>query len=555
MILKRSVLLMALLICSYGYSQNRIATLQDVITYGNFIAIGDLIIDTPTNKFPDGINKVVYTKVSTTFPALRENAIIWIDGDKLGKYCEFRLLNNTETTPWKISSATIKPIPGTRMEGVYTTNSYGGFLHLIQGLKNLRIDGGSCDKYPGLTNFPCDRIFLKGSFGISSSSSGIYTGYHAFSISVLDGGSIYIGNIEGEHGFSVLRLEGGNYDLTASITLENLYVHDSNSETMYIGATHGPPLAKIKDLVIHNVICARSGSESLQMQHLIGNSHISNVTIYSADVGYLSQFQPGQDTGIQLSTDQGQTIIENIILDSWGSHGINIFGSSAYPNNGNSNTILRKIVFSNGRGASIYVHSSCKYGMKWNFEDIYFRKSNFDYYINNKATIANYLVSSNNGTDSISFNRMSSDAVLPKMFQSMVKYKIGSSLIISLPEVQYVNSGFYEPASKIKVWHQYYAKYLTGLDSAATVWNVGDIAIDIQEGSQPVFCKTITFHTSTTISPRNNSNFIVLTWDSNGVRSDQWNWDYTSAQKSYPPDDLRIAKGSYYARLNIGFLQ
>src|SRR5690348_15155426 len=131
------VLILILLSVPYHLlGQNRLATQEDVTLYGDYITVGDLIIDTPTGICADGINKLTYNRISTTFPGLRENAVIWVDGTKLGSFCEFRLLNGTETAPWHISSATVKPIPGTRMDGVYTQNSYGGFLYLIQGLKN-----------------------------------------------------------------------------------------------------------------------------------------------------------------------------------------------------------------------------------------------------------------------------------------------------------------------------------------------------------------------------------------------------------------------------------
>jgi len=532
-----------------------LATREDIKLYGNYITAGDLIIDTPTGTYPDRINKVMYNRISTTFPGLREDATIWVDGKKLGSFCEFRLLNGTETTPWHISNATVKPIPGTRMDGIYTKNSYGGFLYLIQGLKNIRIDGGSDIKYPGLTAFPKDRVFLKGSFGIGATSTGIYKGYHAFSIGVLDSGSIYIESIEGEHGFSVLRLEGGSYDWIASVEIKNCYIHDSNSEGMYIGATHAPPLAKIKDLKIHNVICARTGSESLQMQHLIGNSHVSNITIYSPDTGFLKQFGKGQDTGIQLNVDQGKCILENIIVDSWGSHGINLFGSDAFPADSTSFTTIKNVLFNDGRGQAIYPHRSCSYGMKWHFQDIYIRKPTNEYFLNENVVVPDYSVCKNEGTDFISFNRITYDGTLPHLFQDSILEQSVAKTKENLPPVEYVNAGFYEPASKIKVWQPYYAYYLTGVVKQVTHWNMGDIAEDMEPGSLPVFCKCIVAHDSLTTRPKESSNYMILSWDENGVRNDQPQWNKNSVQRSYPPDDLRVRQNSFYGNLNIGFVE
>ncbi len=549
------IFLLILLFPIIAFGQNRIATKRDISLYGRYITVGDLILDRPTKLMPDGIHKLVYTRISKAFPTLRENAVIWVDGNKLGRYCEFRLLNGKETTPWHISNATIKPIPGTGMKGVYTDNSYGGFLHLIQGLKNVRIDGGDDAKYPGLNSFPRNRVFLKGSFGISATSIGIYKSFHVFSISVLDGGSIYLSGLEGEHGFSVLRLQGGSYDWTVSITIENCYLHDTASEGAYIGFTHALPGAKIKDLTMKNIICARTGSEALQMQHLVGKAHVSNATLFASDAGYLRQFMPGQDTGIQLSSDQGENVIENVVVDSWGSHGLNLFGSDAFPAGKNSKTTVRNILFNDGRGPAIYLHPSCKHGMNWHFEDIYLRKPNNDYYKQNRAATPDYIICANEGTDIVSFDRVTHDGKLSNVFQDKANLTIGTVTQEELPQIAYVNSGFYEPASKIKVWHQFFGAYITGKSKVPTHWEVGDIAQDMQPGSLPVFCKCLVEHDATSVRPKDNPNFVILLWDEKGCRSDQPEWRKGDTQRPYPPDDLRVKENSYYANLNIGFVQ
>ncbi len=550
------IIFLIVLLPSILFGQNRIASQSDITLYGNYITVGDLIIDTPTKKYSDGINQLAYTKISTTFPGIRENATIWVDGKKLGPYCEFRLLNEKETKPWHISSATIRPIPGTRMDGVYTLNGYGGFLHLIQGLKNISVEGGSDEKYPGLSAFPKERIFMKGSFGISGSSNGKYTGYHVFSISVIDSGKISIRNIEGEHGFSVIRLQGGSVTQAVEVTIENCYIHDSMSETTYIGFTHAVPGAAIRNLIIRNCIIARSGSEALQMQHLVGNAHVSNVSIFDADVSYLRQFMPGQDTGIQLSADEGNNLIENITLDSWGSNGFNIFGSDAFPNNGNSKTTIRNIFFNNGRGPAFYLHNSAKFGMKWFLYDLYFRKFNNDYFYRNKALTPKHIISAHNGSDSITFGNLYHDNSMPSVFQNVKKLSfIGKSIIQELPDIEYVNSGYHEPSNRIRFWFPKYIGYIAGNDTTSTEWEIGDIAIDIIEGSLPLHFKSTVKHYAKEIRPRNDPRFMLLTWDEKGVRSDQPTWNRSGIQRNFPPDDFRIKAGSFYAEKNMGFVQ
>ncbi len=556
--MRRIVLLISLVVFGLlghqiAQGQNRIATIADIAKYGTYITVGDLILDTPTNPVPlaDGINQLRYYYISTAFPTLRENAVIWVDGVKVGPLCEFRLLNGSETTPWHISSATIKPIPGTRLDGIYTKNSYGGFHTLIQGLKNLTMDGVS-KQYPGVHNMK-EGDFLKGRFGFGVTSTGYYGGYHGYSLSVLNGGTMVLRGLEGEHGFSVLRLQGGSYDWTVSISIENMYIHDTGSEGFYIGATHGPPLARIKDIQIKDVIFARTGSESLQVQHLIGNSHIRNITIFSADVGYLKEFQPYQDTGIQLIADGGTTLMENIVVDGWGSNGINCFGSSfTLPN---SQTIIRNIVLNNGRGIPIYFHPSCKYDMKWYFNNITIRQPNWEYYINNKFTKPTYLVSAVNGTDTVRMTNIKYDGI-SALFQNTAKI-ITSELLKSTPtDIEYVNSGFYEASHKIKKYQRYYAKYLSGQDSLPVQYEAGEIIMDVQDLYPIVFTKCRVKHTANGVRPKNDPvRFMILKWDASGTRNDQLGYIPTGVQYHYPPDDLRVKRDNYYGRNNIGFVE
>lgn len=521
------IILLASTICS---GQNRIATLIDVVRYGTYITEGDLIIDTPTKYNLDGVNQLRYTTISRTFPGLREGGTIWIDG-KIGPLCEIRFVNVNETTPWHISRAKIKPIPGTRVNGIVTKNSYGGFLYLVQGLKFLTIDGEN-EAYQGLKGLD-GKSFVKGRFGFGATSTGYYGGYHMYSISVLNGGKLTMKGFEGEHGFSVLRVNGGSYDWTVSLELYNFYIHDTGSEGMYIGAAHGPPLAKIKDLQIYNGIIARSGSESLQLQHLVGKAWIHNITMFSCDAGYLNEFQPYQDTGLQLSADEGDILIENLVIDSWGSRAITCFGAPY--ESLNKVTRFKKIGMFNGRAEAVYPHpSSVKYSMKWIFDSLWILTLNSDYYINNKAANPSWIIGTISGTDNYTFTN--------------VVYK-------DQPTIEYVNSGFPETADKIKFYSRYYGKYISGFDTTAVQYKAGEIVIDREDLKDHVFTKCLKDNRSTAVRPKVNPLYMVLTWDAAGVRSDQPHWNASAEQKPYPPDDLRTKRDSHYGKLNIGFVE
>lgn len=524
----RNVLLGLCLLTQTLFAQNRVATLADVKQYGDVVTVGDWIADLPTKINIDGINQLRYTNFSKTFPGVRENANLWIDGDRIGKLCEIRLLNGTETTPWHISNATLRPIPNTRVDGIYTANSYGGFLYLVQGLLNFKMDGNS-EKYPGLVGLK-KGDFLKGRFGFSGTSTGYYGGYHVYSISVLNGGSFYFTGLEGEHGFSVLRFQGGSYDWNVTLTGENCYFHDSKSELLYIGATHAPPYAKIL-VLLRNLILARSGSEPLQLQHIVGDSWIRNITAFANDASHKNAFQPYQDTGMQLSPDEGNIKIEKIVLDSWGSIGITCFGAPY--ESLNKNIKISKVVMPNGRGEGIYKHGSDKYNMKWLFDSLWILNLNSDYYIGNKAPNPSWII-----------NVSSTD-----MFKyTNVFYK-------DQPDVLYVNSGFHEPGNKVKFYTQFMGKYLSGVDLEPAKYVAGEVLEDQPPLKSPVYYKVIRDFTATTATLENHPDCVAITWDSNTTRSDQPTWCSTCDQKPYPPDDLRVRSDSYYGKLDIGFVE
>jgi hypothetical protein len=530
----------------------------DVDGYGAYMKVGDMIFDTPTKIFSDSINQLRYTSISSKFPNIRDSATLWIDGKKIGPLCEVRFLNDNETKPWSISSATLRPIPGTKVDAIYTHNSYGGFLFLVQGLQNFRVDGES-DAYPGLSVWPEDRVFLRGTFGFSVTSKGIYEGFHGFSISVLNHGTFSIRGVEGEHGFSLLRFQGGNYDwVIESVEIYRCFIHDTESEGAYIGATHGPPLAKLKNLKFYDCILSRCGSEAIQLQHVIGNSFARNITAYATDAGYLSQFQPNQDTGSQWNVDEGTMVISNIFFDTWGSHAANFFGSDAYPAGTHSTVTFKNVAFNNGRGEPIYFHNSWKYGVKLSFDSLYIRKTNGDFYINNKVAPTDWQVSANNGLDTVTFYNIFHDGSRPKVFQNTKKIKVAiePTLIPEIPDVEYVRSGFKEPAHKIKFWRQYMAAYLSGNDITPVKVELDDIMIDRETDHQPVFCKAIVKHDATAVRPKNDpDHYIILEWDSTGVRNDQPEWKGCSVQRPYPPDDLRIPYYNFYGKLGIGYVQ
>lgn len=528
-------------------AQNRVATEADRAIYGNYITPGDVIIDTP-NKIRKGNRDVIYYFMGKQWPGLRDGVTIWFDGDKLGPLNEIKFCNTSDPMqPWHIESATFRNIPNTRVVA-------GGFS--CHGLKHFTLDGESVF-FPGLTSWTGARKFLNGGFGFHIINN--LTKGHGYTITVRDGGTIRLNGFEVQHGFSGVRINGGNYDMTVeSIEISNFYIHDTGTgEGQYLGATHKPPLAKLKNLKIHHGIIARTAAEALQVQHLVGGADIHHVTIFAADVRWLNAFMPGQDTGIQWSVDAGENKLHHVLLDGFGSLGLVPFGSPEVATGGISR--VSNVLFNDGVDTGIYLHKSASFGIEWEFDSLYFRGFNATYYDVTERRERNYLISGNNGSDRFSFKNIFHDGTKAKVFQNTEGMQVDFASIVEkqLPAPEYVNSGFYEPAHCIKQWHPFYAPYFpvsrrdTIRIQVPTQWKAGEIAIGTQD--QYRFYKCIRTHLSNATPPAKNPDFKLLTWDADGVRSDQPQWKSDTQQSFFPPDDLRLQNGNYWKKLQIGF--
>jgi hypothetical protein len=539
------LILSGILISLPTNGQNRIATLDDRRIYGDYIYPGDLIIDTPT-KIENGKPEVIYYFMPRQWPGLREGATIWLDGDKLGFLNEIKFCNTSRPlTPWHIESARVRNIPHTRV----TTASF-----ICQGLKHFDLDGET-SYFPGLASFPASRKFLTGAFGfhvISALEGGL-----GYTINVRDGGSIKLNGFEAQHGFSGVRINGGNEDITVeSIEISNFYIHDTgNGEGQYLGATHKPPLAKLKNLKIHHGIITRTAAEALQVQHLTGGADIHHITIFAADVRWINEFMSGQDTGIQWSVDAGENKLHHIVVDGFGSIGLMPFGSAEQPTGGVSK--VSNILFNDGRDTGMYLHKSTTFGVHWIFDSIYFRGFHAPYYKVTGRNERDFYISRKNGTDKITFQNIFHDGSKRKIFQDTTGIETRAGREKKLPAPVYQNSGFHEPANRIKQWHPFYAPYfpISRRDSlkvqVPTQWEAGDIAILMNEPYS--FYKCLKAHVADLTPPDSNPFFVRLTWDVSGVRNDRPGWKSTSVQSFFPPDDLRLENNSYWKKLGLGF--
>jgi len=533
---------------------NRIAKAEDISLYGNYITPGDLIIDSPTRTFEDGSKEVSYYFMVKEWPTLREGAVIWLDGEKLGfvnKY-QFRNTSNGQTG-WLIKSASIKNIPNTKVVcGAITSH----------GLVNLHISG-VCEKYKGLLEWPYSRKFLTGNFGIHVKNLNM-TGGHGIELSTLNGGSIKLDGFEIQFGFSGVRLYSSAVDIfVESIDISNFYIHDTGGgEGFYIGSTQSGAKAKLRNLKIKNGIVARTAAESLQLQHMIGGADVADIVIYGSDMDYLHAFQPYQDTGMQWVVSSGVNKLSNVILDGFASQGLAVYGSGEDPTNApNGVSLVENVLLNDGRNQGQYLHNSAKMGITWKYKNVYFRGFNNSYADGTGEKKIPYIISNRHGTDPVHYERIIHDGSKERVFEDTRDFlatEIGEVILDkALPAPKYINSGFGEtPVSKIKVWHQTYGKYFDGPDNTPTIWKYDDIAIDSREDGTYVFCKCIQDHVTktgaTVIRPKESEQFLTLTWDENGIRNDKAGHNPNTVQSFFPPDDLRLADDCYWKAKGFG---
>ncbi len=535
----------AVLLTNMTTAQNRIATAADRNTYGPYIIPGDLIIDTPTNVMK-GKPVVIYYFMPKQWPELRENATIWVDGDKLGPVEQIKFCNTHKAlTPWHIESVSLKNIPHTRVVA-------GNIV--CQGVLNFELDGQSA-AFPGLTAWPASRKFLTGAFGFHV--VGDLVAGHGYAVDVRDGGTIRLNGFEAQHGFSGVRINGGKEDITLkSVEISNFYIHDIvTGEGQYIGATHSGPVAKLKNLKVHHGIIARTAAEALQLQHVAGGTNVHHVTIYAADVRWMNEFMAGQDTGIQWVVHSGDNQLHHIIVDGYGSVGLTPFGSGVMGVTGTSR--ISNVLFNDGRDMGIYLHRSATAGIRWYFDSLYFRDIRETYYAETGRKERDYLVSRKYGSDPVEFTNVVHDGSKRRAFEHSDGLVAARAAAKQLPAPEYINSGFHEPANRIKQWHPIYAPYFPVSQgngeklAVPTRWKAGDIAIETE--GEYGFYKCLQSHVAGDKRPSENPLFSRLTWDAKGVRSDRPHWNKSLPQSAFPPDDLRLAPGTFWKDLGLGF--
>lgn len=165
-----------------------------------------------------------------------------------------------------------------------------------------------------------------------------------------------------------------------NVRFHDNYIHDTESEGVYIGSTQGQPQHKITGIEIYNNRLVRTGTEAVQLGQMGGGSEIHHNVIAFAALDWKSPFQPFQDNNTQLGCREGPVGIHHNLFV--GGATFFILFSQDVAGDTHSPTDLVHIhdnYFSHSRNIGAYIHSQANGVATLRFEDNLFRQIDFQY--------------------------------------------------------------------------------------------------------------------------------------------------------------------------------
>jgi len=169
-----------------------------------------------------------------------------------------------------------------------------------------------------------------------------------------------------------------------------------------------------------------------------------------------------------------------------GLQGINIFGPYAFRQVRYSKTTLRNILYQWWQeGLLIYLPHHASTACNGTLKIIHQKTK--QWLLHKQQSSETELLNWHQwGTDIISFDRITHDGSYRKCLRIYCRFKIGTVTRAKLPQVNNVNSGFYEPASKIKYGTQFYANYIAGSPNCLYILESGwTLLEDMEPGCLP----------------------------------------------------------------------
>lgn len=326
----------------------------------------------------EGLSAFSYIDVQASFPE-----VDWQTLERLyipaGTYEYARLANLPERTA---ENPLIITNYGGQVKVAGTYNyvlSLGGGSHwILTGEYDSELKTGHPDY---LGHADGDYANSAGQYGIEigrSRESGIMIGSFATNFE--------LSYIEVAHaGFAGLLIKTDNQPTATmdGVKLHDLYIHDAESEGMYIGNTGATDSQHLfTNLEIYNNRVLRSGTEGIQLTNMGDGLNVHHNVVAMCALDWKDPFQMWQDGCFQYSQRSGSAEIHHNVFIGGASKTMEFgltsaTGESLEPND---EVWIHDNYFSHGRNLFSYIHNSAKNpSTSLRFEDNVIRQYNFHY--------------------------------------------------------------------------------------------------------------------------------------------------------------------------------
>ncbi|MBO9596202.1 MAG: hypothetical protein J7559_00035, partial [Cohnella sp.] len=229
---------------------------------------------------------------------------------------------------------------------------------------------------------------LNGSYANNGGTYGIEVNHTNNSAVMIGGGAtnFELDSFEvANAGFAGLLIKTDNVPTATmdGLKIHDLYIHDTDSEGVYIGNTSTDANAQhpFTNLEFYNNRIVRTGTEALQVAHMGDNVRIHNNVFYLAALDWKNPFQVYQDGNFQIITRGGKTEIDhNIFIGAAGNLFTINFLAASGENVSDSEVYMHHNYFSSGRNYLGYIlknDSNKTSGLR--FEDNWISQMTFQY--------------------------------------------------------------------------------------------------------------------------------------------------------------------------------
>ncbi|WP_309380112.1 hypothetical protein [Cerasicoccus frondis] len=515
-------------------------------------------------------------EVAAAYPEVNEgDFIIWSATDSSGPHIYYN--SGIALTPpnkllikagiYKKISIDLSDVNGTSASNRVPITNFLGQVYANQvGLRNgqfWRLTG-QYDTANGLghEDFPgCDTDVSSVDFGFSHQRYGIWVANEWVNESdscVYVNGQAYgweIDHIEvSDGGFAgmLLKQDSGSFDMN-EVYLHHLYIHDTGSEGIYLGSTQGDPQHMFHDLTVENCLIVRTGTEAMQLGQLGANCLIRNNVLWGA-LDWMSPFQRYQDNTAQIGTRQGGvTFRGNVLLASAGNfYNVSNAAKSGVTPNGDPFLFENNVHWASRSGSGGYQFANTDGVTPWIWRDNFFGGFEFTY---------DLVIPSSWDTGSIHLIPTASVDVTVEntvyddtRSSAYLRWASGTANIIASNNVQktvlppafrnFLGLGEVDDFLRWSRWSATIGEE-NGFPASGTnkgdpiTYAVGDIVQHHQSG-ETRFYRCLQEHTLHEPAADGDAYWELLTW-TDGERT-----------QYIPPDDARLAAGSFYDQLGIG---